>query len=119
MSGKTFKKDKFEEKILHEINQIFRTRLSDTRLKFVSITKVELSSDYSEAKVYWDTFDAGKRGDAKAAITSVSGKVRALLAKNLDVRHTPTLEFSYDSQYESENAITSILNDEQKSGKTY
>ena len=63
------------------------------------------------AKVYWDTFDSSKRGDAKKAIEGLAGKMRSLLAKNLDVRHTPILEFYYDSQFEDEMKITQLLKD--------
>ena len=62
---KNAKKAMFEERILNELNMILRRDMNDTRLQFVSLTHVELSNDFSMAKVYWDTFDSGKRGDIK------------------------------------------------------
>lgn len=112
--GKTFKRDKFEERILGEVNLILRSKISDTRLQFVSITKVELNNDYSQAILYWDTFDANSRGDAKSAIESIPGRVRSLLAQTLEVRHVPTITFKYDSQYESELAIENLLKSEKE-----
>lgn len=114
--GKSFKRDKFEERILGEVNTILRAKISDARLQFVSVTKVELNNDYSQALLYWDTFDAKSRGDAKSAIDSIAGRVRSLLAQTLDVRHVPTITFKYDSQYESERAIEDLLNAEKKEG---
>ena len=55
-----FSKQKYEERIAQEINQFLRTSFSDPRLSLVTVTHVELNKDYSVAKVYWDTFDAGK-----------------------------------------------------------
>jgi ribosome-binding factor A len=104
-------KDLFQDKIRNEISLMLRREIADPRLTMISITRVELNQDYSVAKVYWDTFDASKRGDAKKAIDGLKGKMRSLLAKNLDVRHTPILEFFYDSQFEDELKITQLLKD--------
>jgi ribosome-binding factor A len=105
-----FKKDKFEERLLNEINGLLRTGLSDSRLHFVSVTKVEMSPDYGYAVIYWDTFDASKRGDAKKAVEAAKGKIRSELAKVLDVRHVPSLSFIYDNQFEEENKIVKLIN---------
>lgn len=104
-----FKKDKFEERLLNEINSLLRTGLADARLQFVSVTKVEMSPDYGYAVVFWDTFDAHTRGDAKKAIEKAKGKIRSELAKTLDVRHVPSLSFIYDNQFEEENKIDKLL----------
>jgi ribosome-binding factor A len=99
----------FEERIKNEINIALRRSISDPRLTLVSVTRVILSNDYSQAKVYWDTFDSEKRGDAKKAFDGVSSRLRAILAKELEVRHTPHLELIYDSQFEDERNIESLL----------
>lgn len=104
-------KDLFQDKIRNEISLMLRREIADPRLTMISVTRVELNQDYSVAKVYWDTFDSSKRGDAKKAIEGLSGKMRSLLAKHLQVRHTPILEFYYDSQFEDEMKITQLLKD--------
>lgn len=109
----SFKKTKFEERLLNEINSLLRTGLSDSRLQKVSITKVELSPDYGYATVSWDTFDAGTRGDAKAAIEAAKGRIRSELAKVLEVRHVPSISFVYDNQYEEEKKIMDLLKGDQ------
>jgi ribosome-binding factor A len=113
----SFSKEKYAERILHEVNTALRRGLSDSRLQFVSITKVDLTNDYSFATIYWDTFQAETRGDAKAAIESAGPRIRSYLASVLNVKHVPTLVFKYDSQFEAERNIESILEDEQKNGK--
>lgn len=104
-----FKKAKFEERLLNEINSLLRTGISDSRLQRVSITKVEMSPDYGYAVVSWDTFDASTRGDAKKAIEAASGRIRSELAKVLDVRHVPSISFVYDNQFEEEKKIMDLL----------
>jgi len=104
-----FKKTKFEERLLNEINSLLRTGISDARLQRVSITKVEMSPDYGYAVIYWDTFDAHTRGDAKKAIEAATGRIRSELAKVLDVRHVPSLSFVYDNQFEEERKIVDLM----------
>ena len=113
---KAFKKEKYQEGLIKEISLIFRSEIKDSRLTFVSITKVELNNDYSVAKVYWDTVDASKRGDAKKALDNAAGKVRGLLASRLQARHTPSIEFHYDSQFESEKKIDDLLSSNSDEG---
>jgi len=104
-----FKKAKFEERLLNEINSLLRTGISDSRLQRVSITKVEMSPDYGYAVISWDTFDASTRGDAKKAIEAAAGRIRSELAKVLDVRHVPSISFVYDNQFEEEKKIMDLL----------
>lgn len=106
----TFKKEKMAEKLLFDVNTLLRTDLKDPRLQFVSITKVELTSDLAYATLYWDTFDSKTRGDAKKTLEEAAGHIRSTLAKILKVRHVPTLTFIYDNQYAEEEKITKLLN---------
>jgi ribosome-binding factor A len=107
-----FKKIKYEERLLNEINGLLRAGTNDGRLARVSITKVELSPDYGYATVSWDTYDSGTRGDAKTAIESAAGRIRSELAKVLEVRHVPSLTFVYDNQFEEEKKIMDLINAE-------
>ena len=102
-------KSAYEAKIKDAINTAFRQSLADPRLTMISVTRVDLTTDYSLAKVYWDTFDAAKRGSIKDAIEGSASKLRSILAKELNIRHTPKLTFFYDSQYEDEAKIAELL----------
>lgn len=106
-------KETYQERIQNELNIVLRREIADPRLNLCTVTRVELNPDYSVASVYWDTFDSSKRGDIKKAIEGVVGKLRSILAKNLQVRHTPVLTFIYDSQFEDEMKITELLNSTQ------
>ncbi|OUR94849.1 ribosome-binding factor A [Halobacteriovorax marinus] len=111
------KKNILSEKILQGANAFLRTSVSDSSLTFVSITRVEVSDDASAAKLYWDTFDASKRGDSKKAIEGMAGKIRTHLSKLLKMRHVPAISFIYDSQFDEEKKIDDLLNDEAKKGR--
>ncbi len=109
--GNKFSKIKYEERVRDMINTALRREFSDPRLQNVSVTHVELTQDYSHAKVYWDTFSTATRGDAKEAIESTTGKMRKILATQMEVRHTPEIHFIYNSQFEDEGKITQLLKD--------
>jgi ribosome-binding factor A len=107
--GNKFSKLKYEERVRDEINLALRRDFTDPRLINVSVTHVELTQDYSHAKVYWDTFNANKRGDAKEAIEATAGRMRKLLSTKMDVRHTPEIHYVYNSQFEDESKISKLL----------
>ncbi len=113
--GNKFSKIKYEERVRDVINLALRREFTDPRLMNFSITHVELTQDYSHAKVYWDTFNTATRGDAKDAIESTTGRMRALLASKMEVKHTPQLHYIYNSQYEDESKITQLLKDDASS----
>ena len=107
----SFKKTKLEEKIQFFALECLRN-LSDQNLMLLSITKVELSPDFSSAKVFWDTFDSEKREVISTSLNSHKGKVRTHIGKGLKIKHTPSIEFLYDSQFDEEQKITEILKSE-------
>ena len=106
------RKLKLENRITLELNQFLRSEVSDPRLTFVSITHVELNKDYHYGKVYWDTFDTGKRGDIKSALENAAPRLRSKLASILPLQQVPKLEYFYDSQVESEHNIERLLNED-------
>jgi ribosome-binding factor A len=113
--GNKFSKIKYEERVRDEINLALRREFADPRLVNVSVTHVELTPDYSHAKVYWDTFNVVTRGDAKEAIESTASRMRSLLASKMEVRHTPQIHYIYNSQFEDESKITKLLKDDESS----
>ncbi len=113
MRKKDFKKEKFQEKILMELNTFLRQNLSDHRLQFVSFTKAELNFDFSRATLFWDSFDVSLKESQEKSLHSCLGKLRSLLARHLEVRHVPQLELVYDAQYVEEEKITNLLNESQ------
>ena len=109
-----FKKDRLEADLRDKINVLLRRDFSDPDLKFVTVTKVELTSDLGYATVYWDTFDPAKREAAEKAVRKIPGKIRSMLGPTSDLRHIPEIKCVYDSQYVEELRITQILDSEKK-----
>jgi ribosome-binding factor A len=71
--------------------------LSDPRLGFVTITRVEATQDTREAKVWFSTLRPREREASLRALESARGVLQARVAAELGSRHTPQLTFHYDS----------------------
>jgi ribosome-binding factor A len=104
-----FRKTRMADRILSEVNDLIRTSLADKRVKFVTITKVELTPDLSHANLYWDTFETKTKGSAKTALDGIRGKIRSELSGILAIRYVPEIHFIYDNQFESEMRMTELL----------
>ena len=107
-----FEKKKYERKIQMFVSQFIKNTLKDPRLQFLSLTKVELSNDFSHAILYWDSFGTGEsidQNEIAGVLNKSSGKLRKLLADSVKYRRVPELHFKYDSQYEDEMKIEILL----------
>ena len=88
---------------------------SNNKLKFVSITKVSLTSDLSLATVYYTVLgNEGEIESTKEDLEKSKGYLRSSLAKKLDLRKTPELRFKYDESLAYGNRITQILDNLKK-----
>ena len=88
---------------------------SNNKLKFVSITKVALTSDLSLATVYYTVLgNEGEIESTKEDLEKSKGYLRSSLAKKLDLRKTPELKFKYDESLAYGNKISKILEELKK-----
>ena len=86
---------------------IVEERVSDPRLRGVSIVEVRPSPDLSYARVFYRTL-----GDPKAAeraLRKATPFLRRCLAENLRLRRVPELDLRHDPTVESAQRIERIL----------
>ena len=97
--------------VLHkEISQILMTEIKDDDLKFITITKVDLSSDLSYAKVYFTCLDLSKKDKIIKDINGARRFIRSeLMRRKIEIRTMPELKFVYDDSIEYGNKIESII----------
>ncbi len=97
--------------VLHrEISQILMTEIKDEDLKFITITKVDLSSDLSYAKVYFTCLDTDKKEKVIKDLKGASKFIRSeLMRRKIEIRTMPELNFIYDDSIEYGNKIESII----------
>lgn len=97
--------------MLHrEISNILMTEVKDDNLRFITITKVDLSSDLSYLKIYYTCLNEDKKQDIIKSLKSAKGYIRSVLMKRkIEMRTIPELNFVYDESIEYGNKIESLI----------
>lgn len=91
--------------------------IKDPRIGFVTITRVDLTPDFKEARVYFSQMGSSKdRAKSEDGLNSASGYIRRHLAKSLDLRHIPKVTFHFDESLEYSERIEKVIRDMKEGG---
>lgn len=105
-----FKRERMEKILEREISSIIFQEIKDERIKFVTITKVNLTNDLSIATVLYTVFGNENQVNSSIdALNDAKGFIKTILSKKLEVRKIPDLKFKYDESFEHGNKIEEIL----------
>ena len=108
----TRRTERIAEQLKGEISRILVAEATDPRIKLVTLTRVDVAPDLSNAMVFWSTLQAG---DADASeeiqngLESAASFVRRRLAQLLPLRRVPELRFRYDPSLVLGDATLSLL----------
>ncbi len=98
--------------IQRELTEILQREVKDPKLKFCTITDVDVSGDYSVAKVYVTFIGKNyKKRDGMIALERSKGFIRSLLAKRLTIRKVPELRFILDTSLDYADKIEKIIDE--------
>ncbi|MBU0547469.1 MAG: 30S ribosome-binding factor RbfA [Candidatus Omnitrophica bacterium] len=103
--------ERVEEAIKKEVSLIIHDKLKDPRIGFVTITRVELTKDLRNAKIFYSVL--GKEEDhkkTKLALGSALGYIRSLVAQRINMRFATELMFQEDYSVEYSVRIEEVLN---------
>ncbi len=93
--------DKINQQVKREIGRIILRELGDPRLEFVTITRVDVSRDLRNAKIYFSVLgDESQALGAESGLNGAKGMIRKLLSQGVNMRNTPELLFIYDKSIE-------------------
>lgn len=96
---------------------ILHGEIKDPRIGFVTITRVDLTPDLKEARVYFSQMGSEKdKQKSVEGLNNASGYVRRHLAKSLDLRHIPKVTFEFDSSLEYAERIEKVIRDMKEGG---
>ncbi len=101
---------KAAEAIREVVSMAILTELRDPRVQNVTVTGVEVSPDMREAKVMVSIM--GNENLQKLALhglTSSAGFLQSKIAKRIDTRYTPRLQFTIDDGIKKSIAVAEIL----------
>lgn len=103
------KTERVNSNLQKEISYILMTEVKDSDLKFVTITDVKTTDDYSFAKVYVRVLDDAKKESTMKSLKNGSGFIRRQLHDRVDMRYVPTLEFIYDESVDYGKRIEDLI----------
>jgi ribosome-binding factor A len=84
--------------------------LKDPRVGFVTVTGVKTSPDLRHARVYVSVFGSDpERAASLEGLRSAHGFLQGRVARELSLKHTPSLSFEYDESVDHGMRITEIL----------
>lgn len=106
------RQERVAEAIRQEVSIIIHDELKDPRLGFVTITGVELTKDFRQAKIFFSVL--GKEQEhkkTKEALDSALGFIRKLVAQRINLRFAPEIIFREDNSSEYSVRIQEVLNE--------
>ena len=102
MRKNSIKNTRINGVVLKELSLIIREEIKDPRIHMMtSVTAVEVAPDLKTCKAYISVLgDDKEKSDTIAGLRSAEGYIRRLLAKRLNLRNTPEIQFRLDESIE-------------------
>ncbi len=104
---------RINEEVQKALGDILR-EVKDPRVScnFISITRVDVTGDLKYAKIYYSVFAPNcEMKEINRGLRSATGYIRMMLAKTLNLRQTPELQFIYDRSTENGAHISKLLHE--------
>jgi ribosome-binding factor A len=92
--------DRIADQIQRELAELLQKSLKDPRVGWITLTSVEVTRDYSHAKVYYTVMDGKTREATEEALAHAAGYLRVELGRRLQIFTSPQLQFVYDESIE-------------------
>jgi ribosome-binding factor A len=110
--------DRVADLILKELAEVLMRRVKDPRLAEITLTKVDVSPDLRNAKVYYSLLgDEEKKDEVAGGLDSARGFVKRELGKRLHLRRIPDITFYFDASLEHGSHIDQLLSELKESGQ--
>ena len=93
-----------------KISTLIQNGLKDPRIGFATITRVNVSDNLKQAKIYISTIGSSLEiENTLDGLRSAQGYIRNHLGKNLYLKYVPELEFLKDENPEHADKISKLL----------
>ena len=101
------------EAIRQVVGMAILTEIQDPRVRDVTVVRVEVSGDMRTAKIYVSVMgDDKKQNLCMKGLQSSAGFLQAKVAKRIDTRYTPHIEFVLDQGVKNQLKISRMLDEE-------
>jgi ribosome-binding factor A len=100
------------EQIREDLTELLARAVHDPGIGFLTITRVEVTSDLQNARAYYTTLgDEKARAETRRALGRATPFLRRQLGSRLRLRRIPELQFFYDESVERLDRVERILQD--------
>ena len=104
--------DRLGEQIRRELGVLVEQKARDVFSGLVTITRVQVTRDLHEAKVYYSYLGAaGDKERVAEWIAREVGHFRHAIGRVISIRHVPELFFVYDESIEAGIRLEQLFND--------
>ena len=126
--------NKVAQAVKEEVARILQQELKDPRIGFVTITRVKVAADLSQATIYFTLLQGNEAGgrsgaassgrsqgsasETETGLKSATGFIRRLLGERLRLRVTPEVIFRLDTAVEETFRINKLLDELKKAEST-
>lgn len=102
--------EKIKALIARHVKDIVAYEIKNENIGFMTITDVEVSSDHSYCKIYVSFLNNATK--SLETLNRAKGYVRSSLAKKVNLRRVPQIEFVLDDSFEKQQRLENLLKKE-------
>jgi len=108
-----YRPDRVADQIRQELSQLLaRGAVHDPGIGFITLTRVQVSPDLQQARVFYTAIgDAKARKETARALERATPFFRRHIAGRVRLRRVPELEFRFDESIAHQDRIEQILRD--------
>jgi len=105
------------DQIRVEVADILMRKTKDPRVRFVTVTDVEVGDDLRIARVFVTTLDSAREGEVMEGLAKAAGFVRTELGRRLRLRYTPEVMFVKDTSGPRGDRVLALLEEAEKKAR--
>lgn len=93
---------RLESRIHQRAAYCLQHELNDPRSTFITVTRVELSSDIRSGKIFYSVLgESGEKSKAQHMLADAAGYIQRQIARVLQLRNVPHLKWYFDDSIEN------------------
>lgn len=100
------------DQVRQELAELIAREVQDPGIGFLTITRVKLTPDLQQARVFYTAIgDDKQRAETAKALRRATPFLRRQVGRRLRLKHVPELQFLYDESIEQQDRIERIIQD--------
>jgi len=104
--------ERVADQIRAELGQLLSREVHDPGIGFVTITRVQVTSDLQTARIYFTALgDDQARRSSERAIDRATPFLRRQIGARLRLKRVPELHFLYDESIAGQDRVEQLLNE--------